>query len=91
MFKNCSKTSIRSLIKNKTYSFINIFGLAVSTLCCIYILLYIEDQYSYDKNHKDIQDIYRITTSLALKGEKHNMSTVSPPIAPAIKNDFAEV
>src|SRR3954451_2982281 len=91
MFKNYLKTSIRSLMKNKTFSFINIFGLAVGTLCCIYILLYVEDQYSYDKHHKDVQDIYRVTTSLASKGEKHNMATASPPIAPAMKNDFAEV
>src|SRR3954470_12912569 len=91
MFRNYLKTSIRSLMKNKTFSFINIFGLAVGTLCCIYILLYVQDQYSYDKHHKDMQDIYRITTSLASKGEKHNMSTASPPIAPAMKNDFPEV
>jgi putative ABC transport system permease protein len=91
MFKNYLKTSIRSLMKNKTFSFINIFGLAVGTLCCIYILLYVQDEYSYDKHHKDVLDIYRITTSLASKGEKHDMSTASPPIAPAMKNDFAEV
>src|SRR4051812_23217091 len=91
MFKNYLKTSIRSLMKNRTFSFINIIGLAVGTLCCIYILLYINNQYSYDEYHKDVQDIYRITTSLASKGEKHNFSTASPPIAPAMKNDFAEV
>ena len=91
MFRNYFKTSMRSLMKNKTFSFINIFGLAVGTLCCIYILLYVQDQYSYDKHHKDVHDIYRVTSSLASKGEKHNMSTASPPIAPALKNDFAEV
>lgn len=91
MFKNYLKTSIRSLMKNKTFSFINIFGLAVGTLCCIYILLYVQDQYSYDKHHKDVQDIYRVTTWLSLPGDVHNNSTCSPPIAPAIKQDFPEV
>src|SRR5882757_9865853 len=91
MFKNYFKTAFRFLLKNKTYSFINIIGLAIGTLCCLYILLYVEDQYSYDKHHNNAKNIYRITTSLALPGDKHTNATSSPPIAPAIKNDFGEV
>jgi putative ABC transport system permease protein len=91
MFKNYFKTAYRFLLKNKTFSFINIIGLAVGTLCCLYILLYVKDQYSYDKHENRAKDIYRITTSLASKGEKHDMSTASPPIAPAMKTDFGEV
>src|SRR5882757_10789719 len=91
MIKNYFKTAIRFLLKNKTFSFINIFGLAAGTLCCLYILLYVQDQYSYDKHHKNAEDIYRITSALQLPGDKHNNSTASPPIAPAMKRDFAEV
>jgi putative ABC transport system permease protein len=91
MIKNYLKTTFRNLWKNKTYSFINIIGLAIGTLCCLYILLYVENQYSYDKQHNNAKDIYRITTSLSLTGDKHNNATSSPPIAPAMKNDFAEV
>src|SRR6476661_3598193 len=91
MFKNYFKTAWRFLLKNKTFSFINIIGLAIGTLCCLYIVLYVEDQYSYDKHEKDAQDIYRVTTWLSLPGDKHNNSTCSPPIAPAIKRDFPEV
>ncbi len=91
MFKNYFKTAWRFLLKNKTFSLINIIGLAVGTLCCLYILLYVKDQYSYDKHEKNVNDIYRITTSLASKGDKHTMATSSPPIALAMKNDFPEV
>jgi putative ABC transport system permease protein len=91
MLKNYFKTTLRNLWKNKTYSFINIIGLAIGTLCCLYILLYVEDQYSFDKHHNNAEDIYRITTSLSLTGDKHNNATSSPPIAPAMKNDFPEV
>src|SRR6476646_5696231 len=91
MLKNYFKTAWRYLLKNKTFSFINILGLAVGTLCCLYILLYVKDQYSYDRHQNNASDIYRITSSLASKGDKHNMATVSPPIAPAMKNDFPEV
>lgn len=91
MRRNYLKTAFRFLLKNKTFSFINIFGLAMGTLCCLYILLYVQDQYNYDKHHKDVNDIYRVTTSLQLPGDKHNNATASPPIAPAIKKEFAEV
>ncbi len=91
MLKSYLKTAFRFLVKNKTYSFINIFGLAVGTLCCLYILLYVQDQYSYDKQHKDVRDIYRITTLLDVSGDRHNNASASPPIAPTLKHDFAEV
>jgi putative ABC transport system permease protein len=78
-------------LKNKTFSFINIFGLATGTLCCLYILLYVQNQYSYDKQHKNVASIFRITTDLNLTGDKHHNAPSSPPIAPALKNDFPEV
>lgn len=91
MIKSYLKTAWRFLLKNKTFSFINIFGLAAGTLCCLYILLYVQEQYNYDKQHKQVNDIYRITTDLELTGDKHHSGTSSPPITPAMKNDFAEV
>lgn len=91
MLKSYLKTAWRFLLKNKTFSLINIVGLATGTLCCLYILLYVQDQYSYDKQHKDVKDIYRITTSLELTGDKHDGATSSPPITPAMKSDFGEV
>src|ERR1700743_1142375 len=91
MFKSYLKTSLRFLLKNKTFSFINIIGLATGTLCCLYILLYVQDQFGYDKYQKDAKDIYRVTSALEITGDKHNNSTASPPIAPAIKSDFPEV
>ena len=66
MLKSYLKTAMRFLLKNKTFSFINIFGLAMGTMCSLYILLYVQDQYSYDKHHKDAQNIYRVTSSLGL-------------------------
>jgi putative ABC transport system permease protein len=91
MLKNYFKTTLRFLSKNKTYSFINIFGLALGTLCCIYIILYVTDQYSYDKQQHNAKDIYRITGTLSLTGDVHHNATTSPPIVPMMKKDFAEV
>ena len=80
MLKNYLKTAFRFLLKNKTFSFINISGLAIGTLCCLYILLYVEDQYSYDKHENNAADIYRVTSSLSIPGETHNIPDCSPPI-----------
>ncbi len=91
MIKSYFKTAVRFLLKNRAFSFINLFGLAAGTLCCLYILLYVRDQYSYDRHHVHAGNIYRITTDLSLTGDKHHNATASPPIAPAMKNDFAEV
>jgi len=91
MIKSYLKTALRFLLKNKTFSFINIFGLAAGTLCCLYILLYVQQQYGYDKQHKDAKDIYRITTDLVLTGDKHHSGASSPPITPAMRRDFPEV
>ncbi len=91
MIRSYLKTAVRFLLKNKSFSFINIFGLAVGTLCCLYILLYVQDQYSYDKHHKDVQDIYRVNSDVNLTGDKHHNASTSPPIAPAIRRDFPEV
>jgi putative ABC transport system permease protein len=88
MFKNYLKVSLRFLLKNRFFSLINIVGLAAGTLCCLYILLYVQDQYSYDKHQQDAKNIYRVTTSMGHSGDVVNMATASPPIAPAMKNDF---
>src|SRR5215472_1153947 len=91
MLKNYLKTAFRFLLKNRTFSAINLIGLAAGTLCCFYIILYVIDQYSYDKHHTDAADIYRVTTTISQKGDKHQMATCSPPIAPALKSEFPEV
>ncbi|HEY4336112.1 MAG TPA: ABC transporter permease, partial [Puia sp.] len=76
---------------NRTFTFINIIGLSLGTLCCLYILLYIEQQYSYDKHEAHAADIYRVNTDLKMPGESLHTSWASPPIAPALKSDFPEI
>jgi len=91
MLKNYLTTALRFLARNKTFSFINILGLAMGTLCCLYILLYATDQFSYDKHHHQAKDIYRISTTLTHLENTDRMANASPPIAPAMRRDFPEV
>lgn len=87
------KTAIRFLLKNKTFSLINILGLTLGTLCCLYIVLYITDQYSYDKQHKNVQDIYRVNVHSIAQGRGYEGDRCNnvAPVAPLMKHDFPEL
>lgn len=60
MFKNYFKTAFRNLLHNKIYSFINIAGLSLGLACAMLIMLYVNDEVSYDRFHKNESRIYRI-------------------------------
>jgi len=60
MYKNFVKIALRNLIKNKTNSFISIFGLAIGMAVCILLLLYVQHELSYDHFHINSDHIYRI-------------------------------
>ncbi|MFN7118513.1 MAG: ABC transporter permease [Saprospiraceae bacterium] len=91
MLQNYLRIAIRNLTKHKGFSFINIFGLALGTACCLYILLYVRDEYSYDEHHADVERIYRITAVMGSPENPDKMATCSPPIPMAMKRDFPEV
>jgi putative ABC transport system permease protein len=92
MLQNYFRTAMRFLSRNRTFSAINILGLAAGTLCCLYIVLYVTDQYSYDQQHTDVKDIYRVTSWMSTSGNTPKMSGLcSPPIVPAMEKDLSEV
>lgn len=77
--------------RNKVFSLINIAGLAIGLACCMFILVYVLDQFSYDRHHNRAKDIYRVATvSINQDGEIPNV--VSPaPLAAALQLEFPEV
>jgi putative ABC transport system permease protein len=87
MFKNYLKMAIRNLIRHKTFSFINIIGLAVGMACTILILLWVIDELSYDKFINNADNTY-----LVLRGDKSGtMAVTSKMLAPALKQEFPEI
>jgi len=60
MFKNYFKISVRSLVRQKFFSIINISGLSLGLAACLLIMLYITNELSYDNFHKDVDRVYRI-------------------------------
>ena len=65
MIKNYLKIAFRNISRHKAYSFINISGLAIGMACSILILLWVQNELSYDKFHKNADCIYRVTGSVA--------------------------
>jgi putative ABC transport system permease protein len=72
---------------HKAFSFINIFGLAVGMACTILILLWVQDELSYDKFFEDADNIH-----LVLRGDKSGMTaSTSKMLAPALKQELPEI
>jgi putative ABC transport system permease protein len=61
MIRSYFKIALRNLSRNKIYSLINISGLSLGLACSMLIILYVADELSYDRFHKDVNRIYRIT------------------------------
>jgi len=68
MIKNHLLIAWRNLVRNKTYSFINIAGLSIGLACAILIVLYVKDEVSYDKWHKNADQIFRIVNESKFNG-----------------------
>jgi putative ABC transport system permease protein len=92
VIKNYFKTAWRNLWKNKTFSFINIAGLAIGMAACLLILQYVSFQLSYDQFNKQAADIYRVYNDRYQHGKlvQHGTITYSG-IGKAMQQDFPEV
>ena len=92
MIKNYIKIAWRTLTKNKVYSFINIFGLAVGIACCVLIALYVQNEWSFDEFHSKSDRIYRAWVQETTNNGREILNTATPVIlGPTIKDNIPEV
>ncbi|MBS1666256.1 MAG: ABC transporter permease [Bacteroidetes bacterium] len=91
MLKNYFKTAWRNLVKNKSFSLINILGLSVGISVCFIIMMYVMDELSYDRFNKNADRIVRISFKANMNGGKINEASVMPPTAQTLKYDYPEV
>jgi ABC-type transport system, involved in lipoprotein release, permease component len=71
MIKNYFIIAIRNLLRNKIYSLINIAGLCIGLTCAMLILLYVKDEISFDRFHKNVNNIYRIAMKSKHNGQEY--------------------
>lgn len=91
MIKNYFKTTFRNLIKHKGYSFINITGLALGIACCLLIILYVKDELTFDRFHKNGDNIYRMQSALLMNDNKQVFNAVGLPTGPTMVDEIPEV
>ncbi|MDB5246099.1 MAG: hypothetical protein JWQ40_493 [Segetibacter sp.] len=89
MLKNYLKIAIRNLLRQKLFSFINIFGLALSMSVCMMVLINIKDQISYDKFHPNPGSTFRVITELTNKeGSSYRFASSPLPLANTLTTDY---
>src|SRR5664279_738601 len=91
MFNNYFKIAWRNLIKNKAFTAINIAGLAIGIATCLIIMLFVQDELSFDRFNEKADQIVRVVFRGTMNGEKMKESSVMPPVAPTLRRDFPEV
>src|ERR1700744_3115624 len=91
MLKNYIKTAWRNLLKNKFYSLLNIAGLTVGLAIGILILLWVQDELSFDRFHKDADNIYRVELWGGTGSARQIFTVGVAPMGPLVKQQLPEV
>jgi len=91
MYQSYIKIGWRNLLKSKGYSLMNISGLAIGLACALAIGLFIQDEYSYDRFHRNARDIYRVVQQQVQAGELYHVASSPGRMGEALKADFPEV
>lgn len=88
MFKEYFKIGLRVIMRNKVYSFINLFGLGAGMACTLLIYLWVQDELSYDRFHESIGELYHIEFD---QGNVQTFSSSPSELGPAIKEQIPEI
>ncbi len=93
MVKNYLKIAIRSLLKNKVYAFLNIFGLTIGITCALLIFLYAQDELTYEAQHSQADNIYRVACEYYLPndGGSEKWATMSAWVPQYMVKDYPEI
>jgi putative ABC transport system permease protein len=91
MFKNYLKITLRNLIRQKGYAFINIAGLSVGIACAMLIILVVQYEFKYESNHINADRIYRINVEHTQLERTYRLTYTPVPLAPAMGEEVPEV
>ncbi|MBN2266014.1 MAG: ABC transporter permease, partial [Candidatus Aminicenantes bacterium] len=91
MLKNYLVTTFRNIRKQRAFTIINVFGLALGLAACLLALLYIRDELSYDRYNTKADRIHRLTARLYRGGQELVISGAGAPVGPYLEEHFPEV
>jgi ABC-type antimicrobial peptide transport system permease subunit len=91
MFRNYLKSYLRNLWKNRTYSTLNIVGLAVGIACSTLIFLWVEDEFTFDHQFEKKKYLYQVMENQTYDGNTYTFSATPGPLSAGIKTDMPGV
>jgi putative ABC transport system permease protein len=91
MIKNLLKIAIRNILKDKTYTSINVLGLTIGITCSLFLLMYILDELSFDRYHKNANNIYRIVSNIKEPDNAFTWAVAQVPLAEELRDNYPEV
>jgi putative ABC transport system permease protein len=91
MFRNNIIIALRTILRNKTNSVVNIAGLAIGLACVILIALYVRDERGYDRFFKNAGRIYQVDMDALMGGQGGLLSNTPPSVGPALQKTFPEI
>lgn len=91
MLKNYIKITFRNLWRSKLYTTINLFGLAIGISSALVIMLYVQDEMSYDQYFEKSEDTYRVLMRIIAQDNDLNISITPGPLAPYLEKNFPEI
>ncbi len=91
MLKNHIKFALRLFLKERVYSVLNLLGLAMGITVGIILLLYLQNELSYDQHFVKYDQIYRFTNHMKAQGADFNTARSSRRLAPIFQSEFPEV
>ncbi|MEM8896340.1 MAG: ABC transporter permease, partial [Bacteroidota bacterium] len=91
MIKNFLKIAVRNIGRHALYSTLNILGLTIGITASMLLLLYVNDELSYDQMHSKAANIYRVNTLATIQDTNMDAATTMAPLGPALYNDYPEV
>jgi len=91
VFQNYLKIALRHLFRNKSYSIINILGLAIGMACCLLILMFVKDELSYDNYHQDGERIHRMGLNRIYPGRERQYAMIPAGYGDIMVNEYPEV
>jgi putative ABC transport system permease protein len=91
MIRNYLKVALRSLLKQRVYSIINITGLSVGIASCLLITMFVLNEFSYDRFHENGDNIYKIALARKYPNHVTNYAIIPHSYSDVIQRDFPEV
>jgi len=91
MLRNVIKIAFRNILRQKFYAIINLVGLTIGLATSLLIVLYIVDEFSYDRFHADIDRMYRVNLHAKLSEQYMDIAYTGAPIGAALLNEIPEV